>query len=337
MGAKICGFSLPPSEDNIFYHLSGVASSILPLYGDIRRFSTIDDALKEFNPEIVIHLAAQALVRQSYRKPVETYATNIIGTVNLLEAVRRAKNVKVVINVTSDKCYENQNKLRGYKESDPLGGHDPYSSSKGCSELVTAAYRRSYLSSDSLESSHDTAIGTARSGNVIGGGDFAEDRLIPDMVKAFSRQEAVQIRFPYATRPWQHVLEPLAGYMLLAFKLAQNGSQYVGAWNFGPPAEDTHDVGHVVDKFIALWRSYRSLGSSWEPSWITDHEKHPHEAKLLQLDCSKAKSLLGWKTTLSTNQAIEWTVEWYKTYVDDPRKVTDITNRQIIAYETLLT
>ncbi len=333
MGAEVCGLSLPLSDKNIFFNLAGVESSILSLGGDIRNSAVINKAIQDFQPEIIIHLAAQALVKQSYREPVETYATNVMGTVNLLEAVRHHGNVKAVINVTSDKCYENQNWLWGYRESDPMGGYDPYSSSKGCSELITAAYVRSFFSADSAAESGGTAIASARSGNVIGGGDFAKNRLIPDMVRSFSRRETVRLRYPQASRPWQHVLEPLWGYMLLARNLVKNGSQFSGAWNFGPASKDTQTVGNIVDTFTSFWDEI----PGWRPQWCLDDGDHPHEAGLLKLDCSKAKTLLGWETKLNVDQAIEWTAEWYKTYLSEAAgNVWDVTQKQIKAYEKLL-
>ena len=328
MGAIICGFSLAPQDTNIFFNSSGIEKSILSLYGDIRDFEAINKSIREFHPDIIIHMAAQALVRQSYKEPVETYSTNIMGTVNLLEAVRLNRKVKAVVNVTSDKCYENQNWLWGYRESDPMGGYDPYSSSKGCSELITSAYVRSFFSSDLKDEGFNTAIASARSGNVIGGGDFAENRLIPDMVRAFSRKQRIHIRYPHATRPWQHVLEPLAGYMLLAFELFEKGSRSNGPWNFGPKSEDTMEVGYMVDKFTSFMGDHKG--------WSADPAKHPHEANLLKLDCSKAKTLLGWETKLNVDQAIEWTADWYKIFQEEPQKVLEVSKKQIKSYETLL-
>ena len=328
MGAEICGFSLAPPETDNFFNLSGIEKSILSLTGDIRDFDAINNAVKDFTPDIIIHLAAQALVKQSYKDPIETYSTNIMGTVNLLEAARLNRNIKALVNVTSDKCYENQNWLWGYRESDPMGGYDPYSSSKGCSELITSAYMRSFFSSDAMTKNFYTAVASARSGNVIGGGDFAENRLIPDMVRAFSRKQRVHIRYPHATRPWQHVLEPLAGYLLLALKLSKNGSQFDGAWNFGPKSEDNREVGYIVDKFASF------MGDHHE--WTMDTGKHPHEAGLLKLDCSKAQCLLGWETKLNVDQALEWTANWYKSFLNEPQNVLEVTEKQIKSYEILL-
>lgn len=328
MGAKICGFSLAPQDTDNFFDLSGIEKSILSLTGDIRDFGAINKAVQKFHPDIIFHLAAQALVRESYKEPVETYSTNIMGTVNLLEAVRLNQKVKAVVNVTSDKCYENQGWLWGYRESDPMGGYDPYSSSKGCSELITSAYMRSFFCSDSDDGNPDTSIASARSGNVIGGGDFAQNRLIPDIVKAISKKKIIHIRYPHATRPWQHVLEPLAGYMLLAMKLFEKGSLFNGPWNFGPRSEDTMEVGYVADKFASFM--------GYHKRWAADPEKHPHEAGLLKLDCSKAQILLGWETKLNVDKAIEWTANWYKIFLEQSGKLMEVTDKQIKSYEILL-
>ncbi|MBA3013157.1 MAG: CDP-glucose 4,6-dehydratase [Desulfobacula sp.] len=326
MGAKICGFSLAPPHTDNFFALSGIETAIFSITGDIRDFDALNKACQNFKPEIILHLAAQALVKQSYRDPVETYSTNIMGTVNLLEAVRLNPGIKAVINVTSDKCYENRNWLKGYTESDPMGGHDPYSSSKACSELVTSAYMRSFFNLDA--EAFNPAIASARSGNIIGGGDFAENRLIPDMVRAFAKNKKVHIRYPNATRPWQYVLEPLLGYMMLALNLVDNGSQFNGAWNFGPKPEDTREVGYIVDKFSSFMDCH--------DMWNLDPEKHPHEAGLLMLDSSKAHTLLGWHTRLSVDTAIEWTANWYKFFQKDPRRILAFSQNQITSYETLL-
>ncbi len=324
LGAKICGFSLPPTDDNIFFNLSKIDKSILSLYGDIRELNSFQKVITDFKPDIIIHLAAQAIVRKSYEKPLETYATNIMGTANLLEIVRSEKNIKAVINVTSDKCYENQNWLWGYRECDAIGGHDPYSSSKGCSEIITSAYVRSFFNAEIS----DTAIASARAGNLIGGGDFASDRLIPDMVRAFNKNKPVHIRNTNATRPWQYALEPLFGYLLLAMKLTKLGSKFNGGWNFGPQDDDIRNVSYLVDKFINIW------GDNAE--WIIDSQAHHHEATQLKLDCSKAQSLLGWQTKLNIDQAITWTVDWYKVFRDEPHKVLEFSEKQICDYEKLL-
>jgi CDP-glucose 4,6-dehydratase len=250
---------------------------------------------EQAQPEIVFHLAAQSLVRPSYDDPVGTYATNVMGTVHVLEGARKNGATRVVINVTSDKCYENRETNQAYVEGDAMGGHDPYSSSKGCSELVTSAYRRSYGTN---------GLASARAGNVIGGGDWADDRLIPDLVRSALRSEVALIRNPVATRPWQHVLEPLAGYLMLAEKLWAEPARFAGGWNFGPVLEDALPVKDVADAFVRAW------GTPAE--WRTDGGKHPHEAHYLRLDAGKARKELGWRPRLGIKQAISWTAEWYR-------------------------
>lgn len=328
MGADVCGFSMEPPGPINFHDLSKIDGMISSVHGDIRELQSVQKVVAGFKPDIIIHMAAQSLVKKSYKNPVETYSTNIMGTVNLLESVRLEKGVKVVINVTSDKCYENQNWLRGYRESDPMGGFDPYSSSKGCSELITSAYMRSFFDPDSACSGCNTAIASARAGNVIGGGDFAEDRLIPDMVRAFLKDESVYIRNPKAIRPWQHVLEPLYGYLLLALKLFENSAGFSGPWNFGPQSGGVKDVGSVADKFVTLW----GAGASW----THDHKSHPHEASLLELDSSKADTLLGWRTRLNVDDALMLTADWYKCLRDKPEELMALSENQIKGYEKIL-
>lgn len=325
MGAKVCGFSLEPPTALNFYELSRINHEIDSIRGDIRDLASLQKAIAGFQPDIVIHMAAQALVRKSYENPVETYSTNIMGTVNLLESVRLEKNVKAVINVTSDKCYEDKNALRGYKETDLMGGFDPYSSSKGCSELITWAYARSFFSCHSPGIDLQTNVATARAGNVIGGGDFAKDRLIPDMVKAFLSRNVVDIRNPNAIRPWQHVIEPIFGYLLLAWKLCEHGAECSGPWNFGPDAQGLKNVGYLADKFTAMWGE--------DAKWIHDQADHPHESPLLGLDASKAKALLGWQTLWDIDQTLTHTADWYKCFRDDTENLTTLTKAQINAYE----
>ncbi len=325
MGARVCGFSLAPPTSLNFYDLSGLEKKITSITGDVREPAALKKAVFEFNPDIVIHMAAQALVRQSYADPFETYSTNIMGTVNILEAVRLEKTVRAIVNVTSDKCYENKNYLRGYKETDPMGGFDPYSSSKGCSELITSAYSRSFFSTKASDQDFVTAVASARAGNVIGGGDFAKDRLIPDMVKAFLKKDIVHIRNPHAVRPWQHVLEPLMGYLLLAKKLYKQGDQFSGPWNFGPDAKGLSNVGDLADKFAAIWGG--------KAAWRHDKKSHPHESALLELDPSKAKELLGWQTIWDTDKALEYTAAWYKCFKQNPEKIAALSEEQIRAYE----
>jgi CDP-glucose 4,6-dehydratase len=261
--------------------------------------------MTEAQPDVVLHLAAQPLVRYSYQNPVETYATNVMGTVHFLESVRHASSVRVAVVITSDKCYANREWVWGYRENEAMGGHDPYSNSKGCAELVTAAYRSSYFSPETY-SEHQVAVASVRAGNVIGGGDWAFDRLIPDMIKAFHHGQPVLIRNPHAIRPWQHVLEPISGYLELAEQLWQQGADLVGGWNFGPHDEDAKPVSWIVDRLTTLWGD----GASWE----LDAGSHPHEASYLKLDCSKAKFLLGWEPRLTLADTLEWIVEFYRGY-----------------------
>ncbi|NIO41979.1 MAG: CDP-glucose 4,6-dehydratase, partial [Burkholderiales bacterium] len=288
---------------------------------DIRDIDALSEALSRAAPDIVFHLAAQPLVRESYRKPVDTYATNVMGTVHLLEAVRHADSVRAVVVVTTDKCYENREWEWGYRECDRLGGHDPYSSSKAAAELVTAAYRRSFLSGD-----RSPPVASARAGNVIGGGDWAQDRLIPDIVRAFSKNKAARIRNPNAIRPWQHVLEPLRGYLDLAERLFISGSKFADAWNFGPEDRDTRDVGWVVNHFTQLWGG--------DAAWSQDSAEHPHEAGYLKLDISKARQRLGWSPRLDLETALTWTVDWYRQHAAG-EDVRNLTLNQISRYGKL--
>ena len=325
MEAEVRGFSLEPPTTVNFYELLKIAQKIDSIHGDVTDFTALQKSIFEFQPDIVIHMAAKALVRQSYTSPVETYSTNIMGTVNLLESVRQVKSVKAVINVTSDKCYENKNCLRRYKENDPMGGFDPYSSSKGCSELITSAYTRSFFQEDSSVSGTRAVIASARAGNVIGGGDFATDRLIPDMVKAFLNRYLVDIRQPDAIRPWQHVLEPLFGYLLLARKLYEHGKQFAGPWNFGPDEKGLKNVGYLADKFTEMWGN--NVG------WRHDQLDHPHESIFLGLDASKARELLGWYTIWDIDQALTYTADWYKCFRDGAANLPTLTKVQINDYE----
>jgi CDP-glucose 4,6-dehydratase len=299
MGAKVLGYALEPNTDPSLFNVLNLHKDIDHVIGDIRDFEKLREAITEFKPEIVFHLAAQPLVRLSYREPRLTYETNVMGTVNLLEAIRQTKSVRAVVNVTSDKCYENKEWVWGYREIDPMGGYDPYSSSKGCSELITAAYRNSYFKNT------ETAIASARAGNVIGGGDWAEDRLIPDIVRSLSQGKQIIIRNPKATRPWQHVLEPLSGYLLLGKLLYEKGQEFAEAWNFGPSDSSVMAVEEIVKKSIEIWGS---------GSYVVDSSEQPHEANLLKLDTNKAKQRLGWNSKLSMSKTLEMNLEWYLSY-----------------------
>ena len=301
LGARVTGFALEPPTDPNLFDLAGVAGHLWDLRGDIRDVEALDAALRESQAEIVLHLAAQSLVRASYADPVTTYDTNVMGTVRLLEAVRHAPSVRAVVVVTSDKCYENREWSRGYREDDAMGGHDPYSSSKGCAELVTSAYRRSFFQD---QEGRIVRIATARAGNVIGGGDWAQDRLLPDLMRAFSEGRPAVIRNPLATRPWQHVLEPLHGYLMLAERLHAGDGEVASGWNFGPQETGVKPVSWVADEAIRNWG-----GSA---KWEQDRGAHPHEARALKLDISRAESGLGWSPELDPAEAVAWTVRWFQ-------------------------
>ena len=317
LGANLIGYSLQPSTEPNLFELIEVSEGMISIEGNIHNFESLKNIFKKYKPEIVIHMAAQSLVSYSYKFPVETYMTNVMGTVNLFEAVRQTGGVKVIVNVTSDKCYENKERMAGYKEDEPMGGHDPYSSSKGCAELVTSAYRRSFFSSSDF-SKHNTAIASARAGNVIGGGDWAEDRLIPDIVRGVLAGQKIKIRNPKSMRPWQHVLEPLSGYLTLAEKLWVDGPKYSEAWNFGPDEKEDKPVSYIVENFLKLWGD--------KAEWEIDkkEENRFHEANYLKLDCSKAKTKLQWIPVWKTDTALEKTAQWYKAFKekDDLQKLT---------------
>jgi CDP-glucose 4,6-dehydratase len=316
LGAKVLGYAhKPPTQPNLF-NLASVASGITSVLGDVCDGEHLRQVVKDFKPEVVFHMAAQAIVRKSYNKPVETYATNVMGTVHLLDAVRHAENVRAVVIITSDKCYENREWVWGYRENEAMGGYDPYSSSKGCAEIVTAGYRNSFFNPQN-HSKHGVAIATARAGNVIGGGDWAKDRLIPDILRSLLKEETIIIRNPLAIRPWQHVLEPLNGYMKLAERLYQDGPAYSEGWNFGPYESGVKPVSWVVDELISLWDT--------NISWKQDEAYQPHEDAYLTLDCAKARAKLGWKPAIDLNTALYWTVEWMKAYQTgaDMRRMTE--------------
>ena len=301
MGAIVKGFSLDVNTTPALFTKANVAAEMESEIGDIRNLVQLTKSMVSFSPEILIHMAAQPLVRLSYQEPLDTYTTNVIGTVNVLEAARSCPSLKAIVSVTTDKCYENKEWDWGYRESEPMGGHDPYSSSKGCAELVTAAYRRSFFSSEDSAS-----LASARAGNVIGGGDWAKDRLIPDILRAFEKSEPVVIRNPLSTRPWQHVLEPLSGYLVLAQQLYLHGNSFAEGWNFGPKDEDCKPVSWVLDKMVETWGG--------DAIWNLDKESNPHEAGFLKLDCSKAASRLEWKPKWDLQFALKAIVNWHKIY-----------------------
>ena len=323
LGARVVGVALPPEPDRpSLFQAADVANGMHSVMGDIRDRSVLATVLKDHSPEIVFHLAAQSLVRRSYREPVETYATNVMGTAHLLEAVRQSPSVRAVVVVTSDKCYENREWPHGYRESDPLGGRDPYSSSKGCAEIVTAAYRASFFGPDAA------AIASARAGNVIGGGDWAEDRLIPDLFRGLAAGEPVIIRNPGATRPWQHVLEPLRGYLLLGERLWNRADGVAEAWNFGPPDQNVVPVLELARSVLRYWGG-GNLRVEADPS-------APHEAHFLRLDWGKARAGLGWQPFLTFDETVRLTVEWYRAYHDDSSAASGRTRQQIEWYAARL-
>jgi CDP-glucose 4,6-dehydratase len=299
LGAEVSGYSLPPPSQPSLFEAGSLAGRMRSLEGDVRDLPGLSAAFRELRPEVVLHLAAQSLVRPSYDDPVTTFGTNVMGTVNVLEAARAQPETRAVVVVTSDKCYENREWPWGYRENEAMGGHDPYSSSKGCAELVTAAYRRSFAGAG-------VGIASARAGNVIGGGDWATDRIIPDFVRAVSRGQPLRVRNPGAVRPWQHVLEPLAGYLLLAERLFDEPTRFGEGWNFGPADGDAQPVSWVVDRFARNW----GQGVTWQ----ADPGPHPHEANFLKLDCSKARNLLEWRPRLSLEQALLWVTDWYREF-----------------------
>ncbi|WP_119328675.1 CDP-glucose 4,6-dehydratase [Cysteiniphilum halobium] len=323
-GAKVYGYALEPNTEPSLFKLLRMDNRIDHFIGDIRDLDAFKARIINVQPDIIIHMAAQPLVRYSYENPVETYQTNIMGTVNLFESVRVCNSVKVVVNVTTDKCYENKEWEWGYREYEPMGGYDPYSSSKGCSELITSSYRYSYFNPAEVNK-HGKAVASARAGNVIGGGDWAKDRLIPDVIGSFIKQEIVNIRNPAAIRPWQHVLEPLSGYLLLAEKMWHDPKQYAEAWNFGPLDSDVKDVKYIVEYLATHWHQ--------NVEWRFDESKQPHEAKFLKLDISKAKTYLGWQPRWSLEQTLKSIIEWYDAY-SCGKDMFELTLAQIKAFES---
>ncbi len=312
LGAKISGYSLGPPTDPNLFELADVETIAASVRGDVRDLPSLTDALQKSQGQIVLHLAAQSLVRESYLDPIRTFSTNVIGTANLLQAVRTAgKSVAAVVIVTSDKCYEIHQTPRSYREDEPMGGHDPYSSSKACAELVTTSFRRSFFFDGPV------AIASARAGNVIGGGDWAKDRLIPDIIRAFSASQSAIIRHPQAIRPWQLVLEPLAGYLQLAEKLVESGQPFAGAWNFGPGESDSRPVNWIADRLAQLWGG--------DARWGLSANAHPHEAPCLKLDAAKARSQLNWNPRTDLDTALVWIVQWYQAWQNggDLRRISD--------------
>ena len=306
LGADVHGYALEPNTTPSLFNKANIGELVTSVIGDIRDYEKLLGIVQQIKPEIIIHMAAQALVRESYKNPVETYAVNVMGTVNLLEAIRHTPGIKAVVNVTTDKCYENREWHWAYRENEPMGGYDPYSNSKGCSELVTAAYRSSYFNPKEYQK-HGVALASARAGNVIGGGDWANDRLIPDFIRAISKSEEVRIRSPYAIRPWQHVLEPLTGYLTLAAKLFAEGPKYAEGWNFGPNDKDARTVEWITAAICRFWGNGASFSIDTNPQ--------PHEANYLKLDWSKAKAELGWIPKWDVETTLKSIVDWTKAYL----------------------
>lgn len=318
MGAVVKGFSLDVNTKPALYLMANVADEMESEIGDIRNLNQITESMVSFNPDILIHMAAQPLVRLSYLDPVNTYTTNVIGTVNVLEAARNCHDLKAIVSVTSDKCYENMEWEWGYRENESMGGHDPYSSSKGCSELVISAYRRSFFSSK-----QSASLASARAGNVVAGGDWAEDRLIPDILRALEKSEPVVIRNPLSRRPWQHVLEPLSGYLVLSQALFLKGDEFAGGWNFGPKDEDCKPVNWILNQMINKWGN--------NASWNLDNSSNPHEAVFLKLDCSKASNRLKWNPKWNLHKTLESIVDWHKHFING-RDIKQICLEEINEY-----
>jgi len=319
LGAKISGYALNPPTEPSLYELCKINRFVNSKIADIRDGKLLINAMLDEAPEIVIHMAAQSLVRVSYSNPVETYEVNVMGTVNLFEAVRNCKTVKAVINVTSDKCYENREWCWGYREDEPMGGYDPYSNSKACSELVTSSYRRSFFN----EKDHCAAVASVRAGNVIGGGDWAADRLIPDCLRALLKGEKIIVRNPKSIRPWQHAVEPLSGYLMVLQKLYEEGPLFAEAWNFGPNDDDTKSVEWIVKAICKKW--------GHGADYVISSSEQPHEAGYLKLDCSKAKSRLEWHPRWNIEKAIDKIIEWTQAY-KEKKDLTDVCLRQIGEY-----
>lgn len=326
LGADLVGFSKSiPTKPSLF-EIADVQSGMISIMGNICDFEHIKQVVQEYKPEIVIHMAAQSLVRESYNNPIDTYSTNVIGTINLLESIRITGKNRIVINVTSDKCYENLEFNKSFREEDPMGGFDPYSSSKGCAELITSAYRDSFFNTREFHK-HGIAIASVRAGNVIGGGDWSKDRLVPDVMNSLLDGHVLKIRNPDAIRPWQHVLEPLSGYLLLAEKLNSDGVKYSGAWNFGPSENDGRPVSWIIKKLSQYFGTI---------NYVVDTDKKPHEAAYLRLDCSKARNLLGWIPKTDLELAIRWISEWYKQF-EQKADLRAFTEQQIREFTLLKT
>lgn len=325
MGANVLGYALEPPTNPSLFTVARVNEGMTSVQGDIRHLEQLHQTITEYKPEIIFHLAAKSLVRYAYENPIETYSTNVMGTANVLEAVRQSESVRVVVCITSDKCYQNNEWVWGYRESDRLGGHDPYSSSKGSAELIISAYRNTYFSPKAYEY-HQVSVASTRAGNVIGGGDWSNDRLIPDIMKALLEERPINIRSPHSVRPWLHVLEPLNGYLSVAEKLWTDAPEFAEAWNFGPATDDAKNVSWIVEHLTQLW----GQGARWELGSM----EFPQEDRYLKLDCSKARTLLGWSTRLRLATALEWIVEWYRGY-QQQADMRALTEAQIARFEQI--
>lgn len=321
LGAEVLGYSLPPNTDPALYNVLNLQERCQSVFGDIRDREYLNRIITGFNPDIVFHLAAQPLVRQSYFNPIETYETNVIGTLNLLEAAKKCSNMKAFVNITTDKCYENKEINCGYKETDSLGGDDMYSSSKGCVEVMSASYRKSFL-----QEGKPYAMATARAGNVIGGGDWTQDRIIPDCIKAINQNKSIAIRNPQSIRPWQHVLEPLFGYLTLGQKLIESGTKYAQSFNFGPKEESALTVYDLVQKIFEFYQ---------KGEIIIDKRDNLHESNILMLNIEKSKNILGWEPLYMIQEAVKETAEWYKRYYNK-EEMLDFTVNQILNYQNKL-
>jgi CDP-glucose 4,6-dehydratase len=326
LGADVTGYALgPPTNPNLFEQAK-LADLVRSICADIRDFQRLKTEMTACRPDVIIHMAAQSVVRRGYEDPIETYSSNVMGTVHVLEAVRQLNRACVVVNVTSDKCYSNREWVWGYRENEPMGGRDPYSNSKGCAELVTTAYQESFFPPATMDR-HGVALASARAGNAIGGGDWTSDQLIPDLMRAFLAGKPCLIRSPSAIRPWQFVLEPLHGYLMLAERLMEDASRFAGAWNFGPAEADAKPVSWIADELAQSWGN----GACWK----RDAGAHPHEAHFLKLDASKARSCLNWRPLLPLQQALHWIVEWYRAF-QSGADLRFLSRTQIEQYEALL-
>lgn len=326
LGVNLVGFSKSVPTKPSLFEIANVENGMSSIIGNVCDYEKVSGVLKEYKPKIVIHMAAQAILRESYKDPIETYSTNVIGTVNLLEAIRKESNVRVVLNVTSDKCYEPDISSKGYKETDRLGGYDPYSNSKACSELVTSSFRNSFFDKEHYKQ-HGVALATCRAGNVIGGGDWGVDRLIPDIMRGILNNEMINIRNPNSIRPWQHVLDPLNGYLTLAEKLWSTGSEFAEGWNFGTEGNEEKSVKWITEKITEQWD--RNI------EWKIDDKVNPHEEKFLRLDCSKAELKLGWNPKINLEKALLWTTKWYKGF-EEKKEMRKFTEEQVNEFQTLL-